>query len=99
MATVNIVFAKIGFRGIDGTYASYLAAGIVSEDITSSATSQATTAAATEGQMARITVTGGNVRVLASAAPTALVTSTLVLAGTSFDLGVEAGDKIAVIDG
>ena len=99
MATVNIVFAKVGVRGIENSYPAYLSGGIVSEDITSSASSQATTATALEGQTARITASGGNIRVIAGASPTALTSSLLVLDGTSFDLGVETGDKIAVIDG
>ena len=99
MATVNIVFSKVGVRGIENSYPAYLAAGSVSEDITSTASSQATTASATEGQTARITVSGGNVRIKAGASPTAIVTGVLILDGTTFDWGVEIGDKIAVIDG
>ena len=103
MATVNIVFSKVGVRGGDDAYPAYLSAGSVSEDITSSASSQVTIASATalaaEGQCVRITASGGNVRVKAGTSPTATVTDLLILDGTTFDWGISIGDKIAVIDG
>ena len=77
--------------------------GAVSEEITSSGTSQPTTAASTASQgrgFVRIVNAGSDkIWVHAAAAPTAIVLTTHMLAGnTEAIFSVNNGDKIAVIN-
>lgn len=96
MARVNIVFARM----VDNHAQVMGAIPSAVEDITSSASSQSTTAKAGNNDGVRIVSNGGKVRVAVGAAPT--VTSTtgwLVLDGQELILGhVAAGHKVAVID-
>lgn len=70
------------------------------ETITTSASSQATTATALAGELASITVSGGAIFVKVAAAPTAASGSGyLIPDGGRLDLGsLAAGDKVAVIN-
>lgn len=95
MATVNVIFGKMTPRGVlMGAQPSSI------EDITSSGTSQATTATASTGDAAQVTVTGGAVRVAFGPSPTATATDAiLILDGQTREFGgLQSGDKCAVID-
>ena len=72
----------------------------ITQDITSGASSVASTIEALPGDYARIVASGGNLRIEVGSAPVALATrGDIILAGTSIDIGpLNAGDKIAVID-
>ena len=97
MATVQVVFAKAGAKGVQVMAAGFSA----NEIITSSATSQATTASASQANdVVMIVASGGNVYVNVAAAPTAAAdaTSLLILDGERVPLSVNSGDKVAVID-
>jgi hypothetical protein len=100
MATVNIVFGTRLRQGGDTPVLIKLA----QENITSSGTSAATTAAAnasfaSPGTVAQITVTGGNVYVDHGETPTAVAGSGyLILDGQTRDIGLNPNDKVAVID-
>ena len=97
MGTVNIVFASHG--GPSNAAPVYNGTPHGVENITSSGTSQATTATApTSGTVARIASTS-DVYVKTGASPTAAAGSDfLVLGGTTLDLFLQVGDKVAVID-
>jgi hypothetical protein len=69
-----------------------------SESITSSATSQQTTATAKNGEVATITVSGGDIRAQFGANPTATANSWLIVDGTTRDFAIAPGDKVAVVD-
>jgi hypothetical protein len=96
MATVSIVFAK-AMQGIIPALSAHVSAA---EAITSSGTSQATTATAASTDVARITSSGGAIWVKVGATPTAAAGSDhLVPDGGALDLvNLQVGDKIAVID-
>lgn len=97
MATVNIVFATIG--GPSGAANAYNGGVLASENVTSSGVS-AQSAASPTGCVARVTPMDGAVYVKAdSSDPTAAAGSDyLVMTGSTVDLFINAGDKVAVID-
>ncbi len=95
MATVNVALSK----GMNG-YPTTTTDARVSEVITSSGTSQASTSLALGGEVVTITASGGNVWVKIGAAPTAEEGGDwLVLDGTTrYFAPTAAGDVVAVID-
>lgn len=95
MATVSIAYSG-GMQG----YPVPSKAPTASHVITSSGTSQAATAATRTGDIAVVTVSGGNVWVKIGATPTAASGDEwLVLDGQTREFGpVVSGDAVAVID-
>lgn len=69
-----------------------------SETLTSGATSEATTAAAFNGEVVIITPSGGDVYAAFGPDPTATDAGWLLLEGQVYDFAVAPGDKVAVID-
>lgn len=94
MATCNIAFitpSKFEGFGVIGNVRS-------SENITTSGTSQASSASSVGNELVRVSVTGGSIRVLVGANPTATTASILVLENTTEYFDTKNGDKVAVID-
>jgi hypothetical protein len=94
MATVNISYAPLiaTDTSVESPYPSAV------ENITSSGTSQTTTAAASNHSVATVTVAGGNIAIAAGSAPTATTGGILILDGQTRNFGLPPGHKIAVID-
>lgn len=94
MATVTVTF----FRP-----AQYEGFGVIgnvsdSETLTSAGTSGASTASAEQGDIARVTVSGGNVHVTKGTSPTATTDDALLVDGTTEYFACVYGDKVAIID-
>jgi hypothetical protein len=94
MATVAITFAPLIAPNVS-VESAYPRA---SETITSSDTSQATTAAASNSEVIAITSAGGDIRAAFGAAPTATSAGVLILDGQTRYFAPEPGHKAAVID-
>jgi len=96
MATVRVTFRSA--VSVGGS--SVASKPRVSEEMTSSGTSAASTITALAGEVARIVVSGGPVSVVVGTSPTATAAGgDLVLDGMMIEIGALAdGDKIAVID-
>jgi hypothetical protein len=94
MATVAITFATLIAPDVS-VESAYPRA---SENITSSASSQATTATARNGEVIAITAAGGDIRAAFGADPTATSTGILILDGQTRFFQPEPGHKAAVID-
>lgn len=95
MAQVHVAFSSAL-----GGYPVPAKAPLLSEVITSSATSQSSSAATRGGDVAIVTVSGGNVWVQIGTNPTAASGADwLVLDGQTREFGpIAEGEKIAVID-
>ncbi len=95
MATVQITFKRGGESNVQISTLGFSS----NQTFTSSGTSQATTAGASNGDIVQIVVDGGNVRVIAAATPVAVANDTceLLTPGT-YHFSVPAGHKVAVID-
>lgn len=92
---------RIRFGGVMGGGAPvYAPIPDATAKITSSASSQATTAAAEQNDYVTIKAIGGTVAFAIGPAPVAIATSGDVVAdGERMDLGpLKAGDKVAIID-
>lgn len=96
MATAHIRFGNAMGGGAPAY--SPIPSGL--QTITATATSQASTIRAVNGDYARIVANGGNLCFAVGAAPVAVAASgDIIMSGTSIDLGPLAwGDKVAVID-
>lgn len=102
MATVTIVLGKATSKFGENNDPMPIpnAAYDEQQDITSSAASQPTTIVADDKrQYWSVTASGGNVRVVAGAAPTATATTGwLVIDGQTREFGAVLGQKLAIID-
>jgi hypothetical protein len=97
MATINIVFAKIGGKGNNEPV--YKGNALGSENVTSSGTSAQTTGDAAEDCYVRIFAIDGAIYAKTGPNPTAAAGDEWYIAsGDLLDLAVNAGDKVAVID-
>lgn len=94
MATVNLAFNRPFRDSGFGVVGSIRA----SENITSSASSQASSNSFQGDEVCIVTVTGGSVYIKTGSSPTAASGDLLVLDGSSIPIYSAAGDKIAVID-
>lgn len=101
MATVNILIGRVSNVRRNANTMPVLDAAATSEDITSSGTSQATTAAAPKDgtdYYVQITTTG-DIRIAVGEGPTAVDgQGPLILANTTRDFALPPGFKVAVID-
>lgn len=97
MATIAIAFCAAGEAGLPVASAYPRAV----QSITSSGTSQQATITAGNGEICRITASGGKIWIKFGANPTAAAGSDyLIPDGATHEFGiVAAGHKIAVIDG
>lgn len=97
MGTVNVVIGTVG--GLSGSAQAYNGSPESAENVTSSATSAATTnTAVRDGLCARVT-TDTAVYVKTGASPTAAAgTDWYLPANGTIDLFLNTGDKVAVID-
>lgn len=95
MATVQVTFKRGGDTNVQVSALGFSS----NQTFTSSGTSQATTAGATNGDLVQIVVDGGNVRVTAAATPVAVANDTceLLTPGT-YHFSIPVGHKVAVID-
>ena len=97
MGTVNVTFASVG--GPSGAMPAYNGRSQASENITSSGTSaQSTNTAPRSGTVARIAAVDASVYVKTGDNPTAAAGDWFLALGTTIDLFLEAGDKVAVIN-
>ena len=96
MATAYIRFGRV----LGGGASVYTPIPDQTETITTSGTSQATTIVAQEGRFARVSASGGTIRIAVGQNPTALAGSgDWVMDGDTLDIGrLTVGEKIAVID-
>jgi len=98
MATVNVTYFRPSI--LQGATAVYsVNSDATNEVITSSATSQATTATATGKNYARVVTTGGNVWLAFGTSPTAVTnTGRLLVDGVPEVYYLDDGWKVAVIN-
>lgn len=95
MATVNVTFFSEYIKNSVAVVGEIVA----SEDITTSGTSAATTAASNGATLCRVVALGGNVRLAFGSSPTATATdSFLLLENDVAYFRLEDGFKVAAID-
>lgn len=96
MATVSLLMARPHFVGQNA--AAVLSTNYISEVMTSSATDQASTLTAREGDVLRIACTGGNVIVDVGVSPDTDTGGFVVLDGSTEFIGVAAGHTVHIQD-
>ncbi len=95
---VNVVFSRAGANS-QRDVEVYVGEGAQFENIATPTSTTQSTNTADEGDVARVTPVGGAVYALSGSNPTVAVGSGWYIPdGVSFDVSVNQGDKIAVID-
>ena len=99
MATVYVTYGKVGKRTENGILSAFIAGTTRSETITSSGTTAPGSLTATDGDVCYVECDTRVAVVAGSGTPTATIATGAIAGPTGVAIvGMNAGDKIAVID-